>query len=689
MRYSLFLLSFSLVSYLLPIANAQDTIQRLAPVTVKAHLTEQAPLRVSTSFGQIDSTLLGKQQGNTLLPAVNTIPGVRMEERSPGSYRLSLRGSLLRSPFGVRNVKIYYDELPLTDAGGNTYLNLLDPGSIARMNILKGPDGSLYGANSGGVVLIDPDGFQRNTRDSLNIGLQAGSFGLFHQQAAAHFNASPAYSLHLNQSYQRSDGFRQQTARQRFTLQTAQRFQYSPNKQLRLLALYSDLDYRTPGGLTPAQFAEDPLQARPGTATIPGAVEQQAAIYNRTLFGGLIHDVQISNRLRHVAALFGSYTDFRNPFITNYEKRFEDNWGFRTYFDYVDDRNELNVWRINLGAEWQDGRASILNYDNNGGQQGAEQAGDRLSNLQYFYFLRGSIDLGRRLLLESSISLNYNRYGYRGLFPVKETAQEFIRIDPAWMPRFALSYLLTPTLSARASLAKGFSPPTTAEVRSSDNIINTALMPESGWNRELGFRYQHVSGRLTGDVTYFNYRMQEAIVRQLRENGAEFFSNAGGVHQQGIETSFNAWILDPGNKGFIRGLRLGTNLTFNHFRFSDYSDADADYSGNKLTGVPSETIVSNLYLLLPARLDVYLQHNYTSTIPLNDENEVFAPAYHLVQAKVSWTAKLKSQQLTLSAGVDNVLDQLYSLGNDINAFGNRFFNASLPRNYFIGLRVGI
>src|SRR6476620_4877254 len=55
----------------------------------------------------------------SLVPVLNTVPGVRMEERSPGSYRLSIRGSVLRSPFGERNVKIYLDEFPLTDAGGN------------------------------------------------------------------------------------------------------------------------------------------------------------------------------------------------------------------------------------------------------------------------------------------------------------------------------------------------------------------------------------------------------------------------------------------------------------------------------------------------------------------------------------------------------------------------------------------
>src|SRR5690606_15594696 len=126
----------------------QDTSNYLEEVTVRAYFTEQPLLRLTASAGVVGPSALTNQPGVTLLPALNAVPGVRMEERSPGSYRLSLRGSLLRSPFGVRNVKVYLDEIPLTDAGGNTYFNLLDAGSVSSIEILKGPDGSLFGANS-------------------------------------------------------------------------------------------------------------------------------------------------------------------------------------------------------------------------------------------------------------------------------------------------------------------------------------------------------------------------------------------------------------------------------------------------------------------------------------------------------------------------------------------------------------
>jgi len=95
--------------------------------------------------------------GGSLVSSINTVAGARMEERSPGSYRLSLRGSLLRSPFGVRNVKIYWNDIPLTDASGNTYLNLLDASVLQSIEVLKGPSASLYGANTGGVLLLHSD----------------------------------------------------------------------------------------------------------------------------------------------------------------------------------------------------------------------------------------------------------------------------------------------------------------------------------------------------------------------------------------------------------------------------------------------------------------------------------------------------------------------------------------------------
>ncbi|MEO5984001.1 MAG: TonB-dependent receptor plug domain-containing protein, partial [Ferruginibacter sp.] len=79
---------------------------------------KQLPASVSV----LTNETLQRYNNNGFLSAINTVPGVKMDERSPGSYRLSIRGNLQRSPFGVRNVKMYWNGVPFTDANGNTYL---------------------------------------------------------------------------------------------------------------------------------------------------------------------------------------------------------------------------------------------------------------------------------------------------------------------------------------------------------------------------------------------------------------------------------------------------------------------------------------------------------------------------------------------------------------------------------------
>src|ERR1700743_1485573 len=164
-------------------STPKDTVKHLQPVPIRGYLSDQPLLNVPASVSAIDKAQLNRQPDNSFISVLNSVPGVRAEERSPGSYRLSIRGSLLRSPFGIRDVKIYYDELPLTDAGGNTYLNAIDFNSVQGVEVLKGPDGSLFGANSGGVVLISP--VNRYADSSfVSAGIDGGSYSLVHENVA-------------------------------------------------------------------------------------------------------------------------------------------------------------------------------------------------------------------------------------------------------------------------------------------------------------------------------------------------------------------------------------------------------------------------------------------------------------------------------------------------------------------------
>lgn len=660
-----------------------DSTQQLREVSVQGYLSQQPLLKTPASVGILNAAQLQRFSSQSLLPAFNLLPGVRMEERSPGSYRLSIRGSLLRSPFGVRNVKVYVDEFPLTDAGGNTYLNLIAPQAIGRAEVLKGPDGSLFGANSGGVVLLDLNG-QKKDSSALSFGLGGGSYGLFQEHASWRHSAGKS-RFSLNQAYQQSEGYRENSALRRTFLQASERWLYGKNNSLKILALYSDLHYQTPGGLTQAQFDANPRQARKAAGPNPGAVEQQAGVYNQTFFGGVSNELHLLERLVYVASVFGSHTDFKNPFITNYETRNEQNLGVRTYFGWYGKDNSLLRWKWNLGLEGQKGWQDIANFVNNKGEKGAQLAQDELNTSQIFYFSRWSATLRERLSAEFALSLNTYQYGYQGA-----TSNGDQTLAQQWMPRVALSYLLQPGLALRATLSRGYSPPTLAEIRPSNNVINTDLQAESGWNKEAGLRLNAWKDRLQGDVSVFRYDLTNAIVRRTDAAGAEYFVNAGGTRQTGVEASLSAWIVAPRPSGFIRALQASGSLTYSHFLFSNYRDASTDYSGNRLTGVPQSVMVWSVQVRFPKALSLFLASNATSRLPLNDSNTAFAEKYNLLLARVDWSHwRIKKAAFTVFAGADNLLNQRYSLGNDINAFGGRYFNAAAGRNWWGGVRLDL
>jgi iron complex outermembrane receptor protein len=664
-----------------------DTVRQLKPVTIKAYLSEQPVLSVPASVSVLGAAQLKLQPDNSFVSALNTVPGVRAEERSPGSYRLSIRGSLLRSPFGVRDVKIYFDEIPLTDAGGNTYLNTVDVGNIRHIEILKGPDGSLFGANSGGVVLLSP--VNRTDSNYLSAGINGGSYGLFHEKVSLQ-NTGTKNRFNFNQSYQKYDGYRQNSRMHRNYLQAGDAYQYGHNSELRALVMYSDLFYQTPGGLTFEQMQADPRSARLPTATSKGAIEQKIRINTKILLGGLVNDAELTDRIRNVLAVFGNHVDFANPFINNYEQRNENTYGLRTYFELAAIPKEHFDWKLNLGMEWQETNSQISNYDNNAGEKGKVQKIDKINTGQHFFFARYAADIFKRLHVEAAASLNYYGYKFRNLAPLNEPDFTNRRFDAVVMPRLALSYQFTNNFIWRASVSRGYSTPTTAEIRPTNNIINTGLQAQLGWNYETGFRLRDKEQLFMLDASVFYYKLNNAIVRQLDANEKDYYINAGGTNQPGLELAASGWVARPNNANFIRGIQLSTGLTVSRFKFGSYNVAGANYSNNRLTGVPREVVVSSALFNLPASLSLFVQHNYTSSIPLNDANTIYAAKYHLLQAKASWRHAISHKtRFEFYAGADNLLNQKYSLGNDLNAAGIRYFNPAPLRNYFFGVNLNM
>jgi len=662
---------------------SQDSIQGLKEVIIKGFEARVAVLDVPASISTLRQRDLQRYANISLVPVMNTAPGVRMEERSPGSYRLSIRGSLLRSPFGVRNVKLYWDDVMLTDPGGNTYLNLIDFNGVGSVEILKGPGGSVFGAGTGGVVTLKEPEWTAGPRHRFLAQLNGGSFGTF-GAGVKWTGGTENFNWQLLQSHQQSESYRKNSRIRRDYSQGTVNWKTGVKNQLKAILIYGDLGYRTPGGLTRAQMEQDPTQARPATPVFPSAEEQKAGVYNSTILAGVTNTYRLNEEWTNVTTVLASGTKFENPFISNYEVRYEKNFGLRSKFMYLKQFGDISVSWI-IGGEFQSGISRIDSTGNNKGVPDGNLVRDRVRSTQGFLFTQLDLQLAGGLVVQAGASMN--DFGYRLERTIPSSPSFRQNFDLQFLPRIGLLYKVSDDISLHASASRGYSAPGLAEIRPSAGGIYSDLQAEYGWSYEAGVKGSWWGSRLNTDLTAFRFDLKDAIVRRTNAAGAEYFVNAGGTVQKGLEVFFEAFLVNR-QKGIVKQLRAWNSSTLYDFKFSDYKVNNTDHSGNRLTGVPSKVVVTGVDLVFPRGIYLNLTMNYTADLPLNDANDEYAPAYRLWQTRVGWKKNWKGGQDTeLFAGVDNVADELYSLGNDINAFGRRFYNPAPGRNYFMGLRV--
>ncbi len=657
-------------------SQQKDSVQLISKVEIDSYKKPSTFISSTKSVALVSKNLMNQSTPERMLEAVNQIPGARMEERSPGSYRISLRGSTLRSPFGVRNVKVYLDDFILSDASGNTYFNVISPRLIDRMEIYKGPESGDYGAMTGGTILL-------KTRDyeTSSMGISVGSYGTFDQNLIL-TKRSGRHFLELFQNYYQTDSYREQSRMNRTQIFIKDHYNYSEKAVLKTILMYSDLDYQTPGGLTLEQMKMNPRQARPKTATTPGAKEQQAGIRNKMLLAGISNDFKIDKNLSHFILFQGAYVDFENPFITNYEHRYENNLAMRTHISYEKNWEGISL-AYRLGFEGGRNQIIIRNFDNNRGSEGNPQNFDQLKNTSGFYFLSQRLNVGKQLFTDISISLNSNDYTWRRSFPNIENGKK--AFGNQWLPNFGVSYILSEGFSVRGKLGKGNSAPTNEEVRSSDQQFNSQLQPEYGWNKELGLRKQFGKSVFL-EAGYFDFRMKDAIIRRQNDAGQEYFVNAGETVQKGLEVLLETEYFDLKNQ-FLNQLRFRISGSFYDFKFQNYRQNNSDFSGNQLTGVPKTTVSSLISLMFFRILTLDYAHVYTGKLPLNDANSVWADPSLVGNAQFRLPLVLDNTKIRLNLQIQNLYNTEYVSGFDTNAFGNRFYNPAAGRNFIFGVEA--
>jgi iron complex outermembrane receptor protein len=662
----------------------EPNYEMLNSLTVVGYENDRKLGDLSGSYAINPRLNIDRFNDESLVRSMNTLPGIRFEERSPGSYRISIRGNLLRAPFGVRNVKVYWNDIPYTDPTGNTPMNLMDMNNIGKVETIKGPAGSIYGAGIGGVLNIYSEAI-RVKPIGVDMGYTAGSYGF--QKATINLNTGNQNStFSVRFAKQQGDGYRDHTNFDREVINLSGRFFVSEKRTLTAQMLYSNLFYQLPGGLTEEQYDENPRQARPGAAAKNSSIDHQ------NFMVGLVQNYEWNDKVKNTTAVFYTNGIKENPFINNYELEKLSSFGGRSVFKINSRIGKLPI-AIATGAEINYGDFHAANHGNVGGYADTLRYEDALKSLQTFAFLQADINLSDKWILNTGASLNYLRYDIDRLRDVElDTAYQIDRtFTTEFIPRIGIVGKLTASLSVHGSISTGFSPPTTEEVRTSDGAINDDLEAEKGINYEVGIRGNTWSEKLFYDATAFWMRQTETIVSKTTNLGTVVFENAGSTSQLGLEVLLGYVFINDKKKP-ISLLKLQTAYTHHNFTFRDYSKIsggeNVDFSGNRLTGTAPHISVTTFDLATRAGYYFNLTYNFTDEIPLNDANTVFADSYQLVTLKTGWKVSIKQKhQLDVFLGIDNLLNEKYSLGNDLNAFGQRYYNASPERNYFGGLKV--
>lgn len=628
--------------------------------------------------------VLAGMSNMSLLPAANTLAGVRMEERSPGSYRLNIRGSALRSPFGVRNIKMYWNGLPFTDAGGNTYFNQLATNSLQGMEILRGPASSMYGAGTGGLVLMQTLG--PTWQPGAAVELSMGSYGMWSAQADVSFGGANNRNR-ITYAHNASDGYRRQSALRRDNMSWTSQLKISDRQQLTASFLYTNMYYQTPGGLTQAEYLADPRAARPAAGGFPSAEQAQAAIWQQNLLAGLNHQYKLHARWTNTTALYGAFALVENAAIRNYESRSEPHLGGRTVFAYEQHGQQHSVkWQT--GVEYQAGFFNTQVSGNRNGSRDTLRTNDDLRFQTGFLFSQLDLSFNGKVFVSGGVSVNRNDVRITRLFPspVQEQARQY---RSEWAPRLQLTYRWPGNAETQFTFSRGFSPPTVSELLPSTGRISTDLEAEKGDNVELAQRFEFFQRRLQLNITAFYLRLRNTLVQQRDAAGADFFVNAGATAQKGLESSASWWIIrDPLHS--VQTLQVNLAYTYSHFTFTDYRKLGVDYAGKQIPGVPRHAVSLLGQLSLRAGFYAHLSWYYNSAIMLNDANSFSAEAFHLAGGRVGYKQERVGRKWwwQVYAGVDNLLNERYSLGNDINAAANRFYNAAPARNWLAGVAMG-
>lgn len=665
----------------------KDTIA-LSVVVLDASPIKNLLQNAASSVSVISTADINKTDEIILTPVLNKIPGVFMQQGSLNTNRISIRGIGARSQYGTNRVKAYFNAIPLTSGEGETVLEDIDLASIEKIEISKGPNTTGFGSGLGGVIHL----FSRETPALESFGKSAttfGSFGLLQQRLSAGYSDS---NLNLYSSYSdlQSDGYRANSSykRKAFNLHGNQKITTKGN--LSFLGVFTRLKAFIPSSLNENDFKNNPEKAATTWAAAQGYES-----YDKFL-SGLGYDHQFSEKWSLKSSVFSSFKKAyeTRPFDILDEKT--SLLGLRWNLNYKDQLFSL-PFELSFGTELATEKYQYSLFENlylsqpgQGSVEGNQFSAIDQDRNYIDYFVQMEVWLSKKLHLETGIALNTTKYSLEDVSQTNSGNQNSsYAFGNVWSPRIGFSYKVGNGKNIFTSVSKGFSVPSVAETLTPEGQINTDLKPEIGWNYELGFKGNWFENRLYVEATIFSTQIENLLVARRTAEDQYVGVNAGASSHPGLEFLVQYKLL----KSAKFQITPYFSAALNHFKFKDFVDDSADYSGNKLTGVPDKQWNFGLDINTKCGWSFNTSYRTVGRIPMNDSNAKYSDGYSVLDIKTSYFFTiLKVLKTELNAGVNNALDEKYAASILPNAVGfgtvpPRYFYPGNPVNYYGGFSV--
>ncbi len=490
-----------------------------------------------------------------------------------------------------------------------------------------------------------------------------------------------------------SDGFRDNNEYDRQTITFSSNHFLGTKDELSFLGSYVDLMAFIPSSLNEETFRNNPSAAAFTWGQAQGFEDTQRGIF------GLSWNHKYNSKVKQTTSVFTSFRKSYEPrpfnildedlFAAGIRSRllgsfdlFENNLNWTIGGEFFRDRLESGTFE-NLYLDFPIGTGSV--------------EGDRLSNFReirtyYNIFFEANYDISEKTAF--SLGLNFNQTSYNLEDRFAATAENpdqsgDFDFDGIFSPKFGISHLLTDNISLYSSISHGFSPITLQETLLPDGQINTELDPETGWNFEIGTRGTVIKNKLQFNLALYRLDIRNLLVSRRTAEDQFIGINAGRTRHDGLELSIEyQWI-----KNSSLSLSSFLSYTLNDFVFREFIDGENDFSGNDLTGVPSDVLNAGFDLNTDFGLYGSINFQHVGSIPITDSNSLFSDSYNLTNLKIGYKVST-SKKLTLNAffGLDNVFDEEYASQILINASGfggnaPRFFFPGNPINYYAGINA--